>query len=165
MKNLNTIITLGAISVLTACMGAPDAATSAGLVEVPPDTEPLLAFDLGDDSLPDECDDQIPVGAEFRIATDGRVVALDTDGVAVCTDSVEKVQRELEANGRQAEASTLFASYQVSLGLGIPPGSINGADPTPQPSSQPTRDPESGTQLGSAPGDEVEEADPSPQPS
>ncbi len=170
MSKLTRIIGLsGAIVALTACMGTEEAAYSAGtgLVEVEPGTQPLLAFDSATSmGVSEACGDRIPGEVEFQIASDGRVVALNLEGVPVCADSVENVQEELANLGRVEEADSLGAAYLVTLGLAIPGEGWDRGDPSPQPSSQPDGPrPESGMRIGSAPGDEVEEADPSPQPS
>jgi len=136
-----------------------------GLIEVTPGTQPLVSFDSGAwVEVTAECEDQLPSEVEFQIAADGRVVALNMLGEPVCTDTVEDVRDELAELGRAEEASSLAAAYLVTIGLALPGEGWDGADPSPQPSSQPDM-PGTGMRLGSAPADEVEEADPSPQPS
>ena len=173
MRNLNKLIgVLAVASLASGCMGSlGDGDASSELIEVAPGTEPLRSFDSDTWMLvASTCEDHLPRVVEFRIAHSGVVVALDVDGIPVCSDSVEDVQDELVANGRLDESEELGQSYLVAVGGGVP-GGISSGDPTPQPSIEAIDARErasaghSGTGTGSAPGDDMDKGDPSPQPS
>ncbi|HJL20123.1 MAG TPA: hypothetical protein RMH99_30940, partial [Sandaracinaceae bacterium LLY-WYZ-13_1] len=155
-------LVLAVALVATGCVGGPaDAGQTGGsLLEVPPDTTPLLG--LEDDAwrhAPPSCEGQLAHGdLDFRLAsaTDGLVAAVDRSGDVICVDSVESVQEELEEEGREEAAHELGDSFLVAVGLAYVPSadSLAAGDPSPQPSIQGMD-----TSAGSR------HTDPSPQPS
>lgn len=160
-NHVNKLFIVATVACLSACGMPTGEEGSSAIVEVPPDTQPLAVFgSSGWQAVEDDCEGKIPEQVEFQIVTSNRLVAVDRSGAPVCTDSVEDVQEELEANGRYEEAQDVWQSYLVTLGLAVP--GIDRGDPSPQPSTLPSM---RTTPPDPHDTDGMNAGDPSPQPS
>lgn len=135
---------------LTGCAGVP------GDAQV--DSTPLLATDSPLPTLPSatpigisppDCSGHLGGNITFAVVSinAGLVAAIDANGAVVCVDSVDAVQSDLDASGRQAEADALVAGFTAAVhqaqgrdarfaGRALP------GDPEPQPNMDPSQLPD-----------------------
>ena len=165
MRGLHYFFTLLLASLLAVgCTLDTGGVSASSLYEAPPGVLPLASIDTAEwEVAPAGCEDRIPENVTFEIArgANGLLVAVNDQGDAVCTDTYEAIQEELEDKGRGDDADDLEASISVTLGYNTPGDEAEdvGFDPTADdPSPQPSR-------PAMEMPDDPSRDDPSPQPS
>ena len=150
----------------TGCAGAPeDVSASSALVGSAP---PMMQAPAGVlEYTPAGCEGLLETAVDFEIVSlgDALIVAIDSDGIHLCVDTLEAVEAELGESGREAIADQVHARFVETLFEGL--GGETYIDPTPQPNSEglvmgdPTPQPNTNPDDG---GDGSDSADPTPQP-
>ncbi len=100
---------------------------------------PLEQVGLADvESASSSCEGLLTGVTDFAVLGEtGLIVGLDGAGSAVCIDTVEAVNSELDDTGRETDAVELIARYETTMsmrGLGIQRFAPTG-DPDPEPNS------------------------------
>lgn len=170
---MSTRITLLGILLVGGC--AVDVGTgAASLYEVSSDAAPLGSYDSGSwQAVPAGCEDRLPESVTFEVAdgANGLLVAVDSQGHAVCADTAAAIAAELWDEGREDEADDFNAAVVVTFGADLEDEAEevdfdpSADDPSPQPSC-PNPDASQQMRRGMTPDDgEAQPGDPSPQPS